>query len=233
MDIQEAVTVLRARWNELPAKDHHFAKDIISKPLTGGRAKWIKIFAERLAGDAKPERESAIVGDMSPVVAMFKHYAENHVKLPRIVLQPEGMPLFALHMAGIGSAYPGCIQIKEYEGDRKWYGRIYPDGRFELSPKYTMAQMQPILQSLRDLAADPLGEAQRSARLTGRCCFCHIRLKDERSTEMGYGPQCADNFGLDWGRRKFTFAATPVEVVQAPAPKRFRTPSRRIKVQAA
>lgn len=229
----DAAETLRANVDKLPERDKSFAQSLLAaRRPTEKQLYWIGKLAERVAGTA-PERESAVIGDMSPVVAMFKHYAANHVKLPRIVLQPDGMGLFALHMAGTGSAYPGCIQVKEYEGDRKWFGRIYPDGRFELSPKYTMAQVQPILQSLRDLAADPLGEAQRSARLTGRCCFCHIRLKDERSTEMGYGPQCAENFGLDWGRRKFTFAATPVEVVQAPAQPRFRTPQRRIKVRAA
>jgi len=34
---------------------------------------------------------------------------------------------------------------------------------------------------------------------TGNCCFCRRELTDKRSTEVGYGPICADHFSLPWG----------------------------------
>ena len=45
---------------------------------------------------------------------------------------------------------------------------------------------------------------------SGRCCFCHQSLDDERSTARGYGPVCAEHFGLPWGSRPSEFAAEAV-----------------------
>src|SRR6185436_1560785 len=34
---------------------------------------------------------------------------------------------------------------------------------------------------------------------TGNCSFCARDLTDPRSTSVGYGPICAQHFGLPWG----------------------------------
>ena len=75
----------------------------------------------------------------------------------------------------------------------------------------------PAVNVLRELSENPIETAAAHGKLTGRCCFCHRRLSDVRSTGMGYGPQCAESFGLDWGRAKFAFENTPAEIVQTPA----------------
>jgi hypothetical protein len=36
---------------------------------------------------------------------------------------------------------------------------------------------------------------------TGNCCFCSRPLNDARSTEVGYGPVCADKWELPWGTK--------------------------------
>jgi hypothetical protein len=223
----DAVTVLEANLGNLNAKDQEFARSLLRNPRRTDKVLfWIGKMAERASGE-KPEREKVEVGNLGPIVNMFGHYARNHVKLPRIVLAT-GHGLIAINPAGATSSFPGCIQVKEYEGERRWYGRIYSDGKFELSPKYSAADMSHVIGALKALCDDPIGTASAHGRLTGRCCFCHIRLKDERSTQMGYGPQCAENFGLDWGRSKFSFAAEP-EAVQAPA-LRTRRSQRKVKV---
>lgn len=33
----------------------------------------------------------------------------------------------------------------------------------------------------------------------GRCCFCGTKIESEESLVHGYGPICAENFGLPWG----------------------------------
>jgi len=52
---------------------------------------------------------------------------------------------------------------------------------------------------LRRMAADPAAEATAYGRLTGSCCFCRRPLTDGRSIAVGYGPICADHYGLAWG----------------------------------
>lgn len=52
------------------------------------------------------------------------------------------------------------------------------------------------------MAVDPEGTAAAYGHLTGACCFCRRALSDERSVSVGYGPVCADHFGLAWGVKK-------------------------------
>ena len=42
-------------------------------------------------------------------------------------------------------------------------------------------------------------EAAEFGHTTGHCVFCCRELTDGRSTEVGYGPVCADKNGLPWG----------------------------------
>lgn len=42
-------------------------------------------------------------------------------------------------------------------------------------------------------------EAAAFGHSTGKCVFCSQKLTDGRSTEVGYGPICAENNGLPWG----------------------------------
>ena len=53
---------------------------------------------------------------------------------------------------------------------------------------------------LKAFAADPETVAAQYGSLTGNCCFCGRKLTDDRSTNVGYGPVCADKFGLNWGK---------------------------------
>lgn len=55
---------------------------------------------------------------------------------------------------------------------------------------------------LCEIASDPVKAAKDYGHSTGTCCFCARPLTDDksgRSVEMGYGPICAERFGLDWG----------------------------------
>ena len=56
-----------------------------------------------------------------------------------------------------------------------------------------------ITDLLTRFAADPAKVASEHGALTGSCCFCNKALKDERSTQVGYGSTCAKHYGLPWG----------------------------------
>lgn len=59
-----------------------------------------------------------------------------------------------------------------------------------------------VIEHLKRFAADPATFAAEYGRLTGYCCFCHLTLKSERSVAVGYGPVCARNYRLPWGKAK-------------------------------
>lgn len=46
---------------------------------------------------------------------------------------------------------------------------------------------------------DPLAGVKMKGQRYNSCCFCRQQLTNAASLFAGYGPTCADNFGLPWG----------------------------------
>jgi hypothetical protein len=87
--------------------------------------------------------------------------------------------------------------VGEDQPKARYFGRVTEAGAFVAGRDCHDADA--LGERLDRFAADPAGEARTYGRLHGRCCFCNRALQDERSTAVGYGPDCADNYGLDWG----------------------------------
>jgi len=140
---------------------------------------------------------------LSVILGMFSKAKEN-LKFPAIRLMDDSRNEYQLSLAGAASKNAGCIYVKGEKVDndeegatRPYLGKITPQGRF------FPAQDCPrnVESELQKFAADPEGLATRYGRMTGCCCFCGRKLTDARSTDVGYGPTCADKFGLDWGSK--------------------------------
>jgi hypothetical protein len=150
-----------------------------------------------------PRRAAEDVGNLSGIVAVFAT-ASRHLRHPSIVLDG-----FRVSVAGARSRNPGSLKVTGIDADvvsrfggmtRKWFGSVSLAGVFQPG----QAAPEGLGEKLRAFAANPAGEAARHGRLTGRCCFCNHRLgegDDRRSVEIGYGPDCAEHFGLPWGTR--------------------------------
>ena len=54
------------------------------------------------------------------------------------------------------------------------------------------------LPMLEQIEKDPIAAATLSGKLTSCCSFCSKQLTDERSVVLGYGPVCAEHWGLPW-----------------------------------
>jgi hypothetical protein len=142
-----------------------------------------------------PAASTAVVGDLSKIVAMLTRAAE-YLKWPAVVLDG-----FRVSIAGEKAKEPGSLTVTGIEkiGPRRaWFGRVTKAG------VWMPGQNAPagLDAKLKAFAADPAGEASRHGKLTGHCCFCRKVLgegEDQRSVAVGYGPICADHFGLPWG----------------------------------
>lgn len=150
----------------------------------------------------RPAPAKIDVGSMIGVMNLFAK-ARDHLKRPAIVLTT-GEVEVRLSLAGPNARFPGTINVAEAApfGEGIWFGRIRTDGSFEQSGRLDArerAMLPRIVETLRALAANPADVASAHGVLTGRCCFCNRPLTDERSTSVGYGPICADHFGLPWG----------------------------------
>lgn len=203
--------------------------------LSGKQWWWVRDLAERAAAKRAPVvRETVEIGEMKGVIRLFDKVAE-HLKKPAIVLayrvgtaEDAPVELIRLKPASATSKVPGSINVYR-EQDGAWLGRVLRTGKFELAFKLKAAA-QEATPALTAFAADPVTGAKESAKLTGRCCFCHTALKRDESTDVGYGPICAARYGLPWGgptgdapKPKRTRKAKVIEVEAAPAP--VATPS--------
>lgn len=80
------------------------------------------------------------------------------------------------------------------------YGTIdLATGRFEVSTYADPTLMPFVLSALIKFESDPEKVGALEGHATGCCCYCGLKLTQAASVAVGYGPICADNYGLPWG----------------------------------
>lgn len=138
-------------------------------------------------------------GGIAKVRGLISTAKSKGLKHPKIRLQTDDGKPVVVSVAGPKSRYSGDLMLTDGGsfGSNVWYGRIAGS---ELVPSRAMTpQVQALLEALGN---DPERVAAAYGRLTGNCCFCSKALTDGRSTAVGYGPICADKFGLAWGSKE-------------------------------
>lgn len=142
----------------------------------------------------KPEREA-----FPNILAMLNRARDAGKKFPKIKLSVDGRAIvLALSRAGKVNVTDG----RPY-GENVWFGAIQPTGAFHAG-----RAADAVLATLRALDADPETVATQHGVATGNCCFCARELTTRESRSVGYGPVCAEKFGLDWGFVDPEFDAT-------------------------
>lgn len=134
------------------------------------------------------------------VIAINKMFelASQKLKRVKVTLQASNGQKVVFKKAGNYSKYVGQILISDGGpyGNAVFFGRITQEGLFIGSSK-NIPEVTALVQAF---AADPEGVAAAYGKLTGSCCFCTKPLSDDRSLHVGYGPTCAKNHGLRWGK---------------------------------
>ncbi len=198
-----SIEFLEANYQKLPAESHGFAKSLCAtaktRQLSDKQAYWVKKLTDQIKNPPTP------IGALNGILDLFEA-AEQHLKYPKVILGFEANSnryLFRLGLAGPNSKFPGSINVTRHKkdefGNRDWYGRIKLNGVYEPGMKHTPPEPAKFINLLKSFAEDPISVAQEYGKLTGNCCFCNQTLTDERSTEVGYGPICANHFNLTWG----------------------------------
>lgn len=184
--MQDTIQALRAAVPSMA--DPSFAKSLISqwesRGMLSDKQMW---WAQKLAGQMADARLS---GSLSPLVEMFRK-AREHLKAPKVVVEVAGRD-YRFSLAKESGPNAGHIYVKR---GGEYLGKVSPAGEF----KRVFACSDADVAAVDAFSADPAGVAASHGRLHGRCCFCNRALKDERSTAVGYGPDCAGHYGLAWG----------------------------------
>tara|TARA_R110000787_G_scaffold9902_1_gene34235 strand:+ start:2843 stop:3469 length:627 start_codon:yes stop_codon:yes gene_type:complete len=162
---------------------------------TDGQRPWAHKLAIEALGECE-DGEDGPEGPKFPALVDLLHGAAESLKWPRIVAGfDDGM--IRLGIAGERSRHHGSVNVTSDGGydDRQWYGRISKTGEFQPSrncPEW-------VVEALTEFDADPAAIASVHGQRFGNCCFCGKDLTTKESLAAGWGPTCADHWGLPWG----------------------------------
>jgi hypothetical protein len=193
----DAYAALKAKLAAGGIKDDTFAKSLISKYGTRKFSPAMNYWMHLLALPSRPKAEGEQI-DMTGLRSMFDHAAAK-LKRPAILLtvgQGPKRTQVKVSLCGKQSKTPGAIAVAGPHYGGAYYGKVVGN-MFEPGRNDT-----PLVRDLlRRLSLEPEKVAAEQGKLTGKCCFCNRALDDERSTAVGYGPNCAEKFHLNWGSK--------------------------------
>lgn len=196
--------------NELNERDRSFINDLINGKwgfhkrngkLSEKQIHWVEVLYKKALG-VEPEQAAAQnVGNLEGLVNLFT-LAKSNLKYPKIVLEVSGYPL-KLSLAGPNSKYKGSVLITDGGpyGSNKWYGAVSPEGEWTPSKQVTEELRGIIARTLNAFSKDAKHAAMTYGHMSSNCCFCNKQLDTTESVEAGYGPVCADKWGLPWGTK--------------------------------
>jgi hypothetical protein len=181
-----------------------FARSLVEAHARGRLSERQRPWLHKLATETVARREGAAPAaapapaaavNLTGINALFAT-ASQHLRHPKITLDQDGRRL-RLSIAGARSRYAGSLMVTDGRpfGENTWYGHITQDGAFHAS----RSSEQWVVDALTALGDDPASFARLYGRKTGNCCFCARELSTAESLTAGYGPICADHYGLPWG----------------------------------
>jgi hypothetical protein len=212
-DLPAPVVQLQAVVQHLSERDRSFADSLITQSVVRGSLSdkqlyWVRELTKRATDKAIASQpaQAAPAPKFPPPVATksFARIVELFAKAGSrglVVFRTASDYEFRLSVAGERSQQPGSINVTDNNTggfeNRTWFGRITTSGAWQPSRK--VGGTEAVEAALALFNADPAKAAAEYGHSVGACCFCRRELTDERSVSVGYGPICADRFGLPWG----------------------------------
>lgn len=117
--------------------------------------------------------------DTTQIEAVFARATSKGLKKPALQIGA-----FRFSPAPATGANPGAIYVKE---DGGYLGKM-------LNGKFLARATAEVTDRVLAIAADPLGEAVKHGKLTGRCAICSRLLTQESSVERAMGAVCYSKF---------------------------------------
>lgn len=132
------------------------------------------------------------------ITELFKKSAEN-LKWPRIVFPLPNGGRIQFSLAGPNAKFPGTLNITDggsYENNT-FFGRVLKDNTINWARYGDWSETTK--EQIRKLVNEPINECKVYGQQHSWCCFCGTEITSKSSLAVGYGPICAENWGLPWG----------------------------------
>jgi hypothetical protein len=207
--MEESIALLKQNLSGLSAKDRSFADSLLKQyekkvVLSEKQLYWVEALSSRPLGIPDFTRSPVDVGEFTGVIELFEK-ANATLNYPKLALKLPGGQEIRLKLMGSNSKYQGSVAVNDAGpfGANKWYGRVSKDGKW--FPGFEAESIKnDLTMILSKLAKSPARVAADYGKLTGHCAFCMSPLTDPKSTAVGYGPICAQQWNLPWGDAKVT-----------------------------
>jgi hypothetical protein len=203
MDSAQHVQTLRKALEagKVQRADIAFVTSLIQKSdngtLTYNMRSWIERMAVKVVD---PAPAIGKLPSMTGVVELLAKAKASSLKFPKLWLQFKDKTPIRIAIAGEKSRTPGYLTITDGGGfgNNQYFGRISPAGDFEVG-RDGPGRTEELVKLLSALAANPAKVAAEFGHITGHCAFCGLTLKTDNSVTVGYGPDCAETYGMPWG----------------------------------
>lgn len=176
----------------------------IERVPSAAQLAWIHILVvehERKNADGN-RGQRVVMPSLDGIRDLFDRARGAGLERPKVRMEIPAVGRVQISIAGARSRTPGHLVVTDGGGygERVYYGRIDPTPGAQPDVFYASHSATPgLVGALVDIALDPVGTAKAYGHVTGQCCFCGLPLTDGRSIAVGYGPICAENWGLPWG----------------------------------
>lgn len=195
MSVMDSVNTLKPLVSQLKQSDRDFATSLIQTWEKKGRLSQMQqVWVDKLiarANEPKPEQVRVdLHTDMRPLYGLFQRARDNKIQMPKIKTHLESGTNFTLSLNQTGE----FIYLKL--GD-VYYGKVDRDGKLAIHPR--MKPCEEIYKLAADIGENPSKVGKIHGAKWDNCMFCGRGLQTKDSVYYGYGPICAEKWGLEWG----------------------------------
>jgi hypothetical protein len=152
---------------------------------------FIKKFIDEIQNPPKSDKIAA-----KSIFDMFDT-AMKHLKYPKFSLKTEAGNDIRFSM---NKKTPDVIYMNRSGFGSDFYGKIFRgEGKVDLAAAGRIIH-DDLMKFLEEFCQKPIAYVAEFGKTTRNCCFCSKTLDTPESLAAGYGPICANHYGLPWGK---------------------------------
>jgi hypothetical protein len=202
MSLAQQVFRLEELIHKLPAGRQQFAHSLVAwwrskRRLSQGQQLWVDKLIEMATAPVEPKPApvtESIDVDLDKIHSLFAKAQSNHVQVPRLRMVLDDGRSLVVQLATNTGKNPGSIYV-QLAG--QYYGKIDRQGRLVLGPRNI--RCDEVVDRIKAVALNPTSAGRVHGHKHRWCMFCARELTTVDSLYYGYGPICAEKWGLEWG----------------------------------
>lgn len=146
---------------------------------------------------------SIITVNKTTILDLFNN-TQGKILNPRIKIPFEdGHILITVAQKAALPNFPNALYVKYVSKDKQvnaYIGAIKKTGEFFVAgTAISDSFLSKVSRHVREINTDPSRGLAVIGKEYSYCCFCGTMITSQASLDVGYGPICADNWGLPWG----------------------------------